>query len=238
MDSLDQPMQTRSGFSLIEILVVISIVAILSSLLITSIQTVKQTANQVKCSSNQRQLGLGIMAYAGDNSGRLPCAFYGPGPSAAQYGSPWFDSGYSPVFAYLNDWTEQQASASATWNATVASWYQGKGINGCPAHVEEVIIPGPVTRRYYSYIINSEILGRDPTKLPCRISQIGQVSTKVLLIDAAAPNPLWGWVDFVAASWGSPASRGGFIHRGRLGAVFFDGHVESRASVATAEIVR
>ncbi len=62
----------QHGFSLIELLVVISIIAVLSSMLLSGVALVRTAARGVACSGNLRQLGMCIQAYAGDNNGLLP----------------------------------------------------------------------------------------------------------------------------------------------------------------------
>lgn len=61
----------RSAFTLIELLVVIAIIAILSTMLIPVIGMVRTQANNQLCMSNARQLSISILAYAGDNDGRV-----------------------------------------------------------------------------------------------------------------------------------------------------------------------
>ncbi len=55
-----------SGFTIIELLVVISIIAMLASLLMPSIQTASQKAKAVKCVSNMRQIGVAVQQYLAD----------------------------------------------------------------------------------------------------------------------------------------------------------------------------
>lgn len=60
------------GFTLVELLVVVVIIAVLASLGVVSFQSAKSSANRAKCASNMRQLGIGLIAYAQDHHGKLP----------------------------------------------------------------------------------------------------------------------------------------------------------------------
>ncbi len=63
--------RAEKGFTLIELLVVIAIIALLMSILMPSLQRVKELARRVLCGNNLRQIGQIEMMYAADFDGDL-----------------------------------------------------------------------------------------------------------------------------------------------------------------------
>lgn len=61
-----------SAFTLIDVLVTIVVIAVLIGIMLPSLSVVKETTRRVVCSSNIRQVGLGITMFADDNNGLLP----------------------------------------------------------------------------------------------------------------------------------------------------------------------
>lgn len=93
----------RRAFTLIELLTVIAIIGILSSILLGSVAYGIMLANRAKCGSNLRQIGVAVLAYAQDHRGYLPPTTHTTG---AQFHRAW-------VFAlapYLQDVDEIRIS--------------------------------------------------------------------------------------------------------------------------------
>lgn len=71
----------RTGFTLIEMLVVIAIIALLVAIITPAVNKGIRSARNSACKSNLHQIGLAIAAYSADHKGKLPSTgFYGISP--------------------------------------------------------------------------------------------------------------------------------------------------------------
>jgi prepilin-type N-terminal cleavage/methylation domain-containing protein/prepilin-type processing-associated H-X9-DG protein len=70
------PMRQSSGFTLVELLVVIGIIALLISILLPALNKARQSGTSVQCESNLRQMGQAIVMYTGDFQGSLPPGYF------------------------------------------------------------------------------------------------------------------------------------------------------------------
>jgi prepilin-type N-terminal cleavage/methylation domain-containing protein/prepilin-type processing-associated H-X9-DG protein len=222
----------RRGFTLVELLCVIGVVAILLGLLLPTIAGAREAANRTKCQSNLHQLALAFLMYANENDGRFP--------RPAQVGVP-----------LAEDWIYYQASRDITGG--VLAHYAGERFNEnlyrCPSddvdnHMTIVTggVTNQVTQKYrFSYSTNEQICrmwaGGRPT---LRLSQVRNPSDKILLVDESeqtVDDGCWAWqLSLGGGSEADPRNRLSTRHDpkyrrsanpklGRGNAAFADGHV-------------
>ena len=222
-----------AGFTLVELLVVISIIAILAALLLPSLIRGKESANRVKCASNLHQLGLATLLYWDDNSGGCFRYLFG----ATNYGQILW-------FGWLGPGAEEQRAFDITQGA-LYPYLRGRGVEICPSlNYWMAGFKLKATGAAYGYGYNI-YLSAAPGFPPKKVSDITRTAGTALLGDAAqinnfqAPaspaNPLleeFYYLD-VQTNYGSTAyyPNGHFRHAQRANVVFCDGHVAPEAMV-------
>lgn len=94
-----QNRKQNSAFTLVEMLVVITIIAVLLAILITSMGKIQMVAESMKNVSNMKQIVGATITFAGDNGGKIPSAEYPGGMEVPSGMSPddFFPKYYSLV---------------------------------------------------------------------------------------------------------------------------------------------
>ncbi|HZT42476.1 MAG TPA: type II secretion system protein [Chthonomonadaceae bacterium] len=109
----------RRGFTLIEILIVLSILTILAGLLFPACAAVRERARQSICLSNERQLSLALLQYAQDYDENLPSGTIG------WYGQGWAGQTYPlvkhvRVYGCPNDDNKGENAQKELWTISYA----------------------------------------------------------------------------------------------------------------------
>ncbi len=116
---------TFAAFSLIELLVVISVISILIGISLPALSSATGTARELACVSNARQSGLAVALYANESEGHVPARWHdanlplGPGgePQAQVVcGATWIRG---PYFEGGRFWS---AVLTAQWNEVSPAW--------------------------------------------------------------------------------------------------------------------
>jgi len=136
-----------TGYTLIELLVTISIIAVLSSLLLSATSKAKQRTSAARCVSNLRQLQLGWTMYADENDGHLPI-------NTAVWNRVWRSesNSWTGFSSAVLDETPEQIMKGSLW-----PYMQAAQVFVCPSDHSLTRTRKPRVR---SYSLNGNLAGR------------------------------------------------------------------------------
>ena len=73
--------RARAGFTLIDLLVSLAVMALIIGLMLPAVSEVREASRRVVCASNLRQVGLGVTMYADEQGGSIPPTVFSSGLS-------------------------------------------------------------------------------------------------------------------------------------------------------------
>ncbi len=208
------------GFSLVELLVALGIVAILAALIASSVQSATRKARAAQCMSVMRNLGQGILLYTQDH-GEFPRSYHSCAGAGKQ---PWAKA-ILPYLGHPADPTPQE------WSALFERSYR------CPTDKSN-------DTNIYSYALNvfyeltpdgddyvgSPSTWRKPVTLPSPSSTILLAEPKAVYYADHLMCHLW------TSAKGAANAVDAQRHDRRSNYLFADGHVETLQIEATFDL--
>jgi prepilin-type N-terminal cleavage/methylation domain-containing protein/prepilin-type processing-associated H-X9-DG protein len=167
----------RLGFTLVELLVVIGIIAVLVGLLLPSLGRAREQARCAACLSNLRQLAVAANMYADDNRGRFPAPGWigDPLPDDWNYWEAGLDQTEGVLMKYLGGFDARILTCPS---------------DDVTAHIASTGVAGASDHYLYSYSFNESVFNHfarttNPPTVLVR-TQIINSSEKMLVIDEDA----------------------------------------------------
>jgi prepilin-type N-terminal cleavage/methylation domain-containing protein/prepilin-type processing-associated H-X9-DG protein len=177
----DTPAECKSsraplhGFTLVELLVVIGIIAVLIAILMPALSEARQQAQMASCASNMRQIGEFFDLYANEYNG-----YY---PSSSGYHQGWTPPLVPADYDQIGDAVEVMQAYEAAQNGAV-SWKQDIWI--CPSETDDRnldLSPGSDDRTV-SYFPNMMAwLGALPVNMPLNADGTSQTFSRAIRPD-------------------------------------------------------
>ncbi|MBU0639598.1 MAG: prepilin-type N-terminal cleavage/methylation domain-containing protein [Planctomycetes bacterium] len=214
----------KLGFTLVELLVVVAVLALLMAILLPGLKQARQQGKRALCLSNLRQMAITAHGYANVYQGRLPIAHY-------RENRPGLFISYAWDFTTIKDW-----NAGGAVRTEPGILWQGSTnpkIHQCPSFAGD---HNWLADPYTGYNYNTSYIGHgqgEAIPIPALLTSIRHPEQCALFGDGQYSA---GANKFMRAPWRNPgdeqfagryAGTQGFRHLARTNVAFSDGHAVS-----------
>ena len=223
--SITKESMHRRGFSLIELLVVISIVSLLSGMLLPALKQARECARAASCTSNLRQIGLATQMYLDDYGRFFP------------YQQPVNGGDMLWYFGLESPYNPGGAPGARHIDLTKAKLYPYlqavHGAEVCPSYNYY----SPLWRKKFDQItdgygLNQLLFGKSLTDLTNSLAQVvcfaDAADVNTIQPPASSAHPMLEEFYYVHP-YNNQIPTTHFRHNGRANVLFCDGHVDSMA---------
>jgi prepilin-type processing-associated H-X9-DG protein/prepilin-type N-terminal cleavage/methylation domain-containing protein len=210
-----------NAFTLVELLVVISIIALLLGILLPSLSTARQQAKGVVCLSKLKQMALAANAYTADYKGHFPIGYYKEFSGAIKTDYVW-------DFITTSTFSSKKYSPGILWSHT-----DSMAIQQCPSFKGS---SNAGREPYTGYNYNISYIGRGTgfsVAQSAKITDVKRPGQTALFGDGQYEA---GANKFMRSPFASPydknfaeryAGTQGFRHKKQTNVAFCDGHAEA-----------
>jgi len=204
------------GFTLVELLVVIGIIALLISILLPSLARAREAGQRTKCLSNLRQLGMAFTMYTNENEQSYPRPAGGVAGGVPE------------------DWIHWEPARNI--EDSVIGQFLGRPVNPEMLRCPSDLIESHKFTYKYSYTVNFNMCKIVSQGRPLKTTQVRNASEKILIVEESSEtidDGCWAWQgtlgngrNVVSARHDRQTEDSTDLTKGRANVAFCDGHAE------------